>query len=109
MKIGVPSEQHPGERRVALVPASIPPLTKAGFEVVIEPGAGRSAGFPDAAFAQKGAHIAAGRSDVFAADVILQVRVSDLALMRPGQVVIGMADPLGAAESVRDLAARGVT
>jgi NAD(P) transhydrogenase subunit alpha len=109
MKIGVPSEQHPGERRVALVPASIPPLNKAGFDVVIERGAGQPAGFPDEAFVQKGATIAAGRSDVFAADVVLQVRVSDLPQMRQGQIVIGMADPLGAPDTVRDLAARGVT
>ena len=46
MKIGVPSEQIAGERRVALVPASIPPLKKAGFDVTIERGAGQSAGFP---------------------------------------------------------------
>ena len=109
MKIGIPSEQHSGERRVALVPASIPSLNKAGFDVVIERGAGQSAGFPDEAFIQKGAQISTVRSDIFAAGVILQVRVGDLPLMRPGQIVIGMADPLGAPESARDLASRGVT
>jgi H+-translocating NAD(P) transhydrogenase subunit alpha len=109
MKIGVPTEQLPGERRVALVPASIGPLKKAGFDVVIEPGAGDRAGFPDAAYIDKGAQIAASRADVFAADVLLQVRVGDLSPMRQGQVVIGMADPLGAPDAVRDLASRGVT
>ena len=99
MQIGVPSEQHPGERRVALVPASIAPLKKAGFDVTIERGAGQSAGFPDAAYAEKGAQIAAARNEVFSSDVILQVRVGDMALMRPGQVVIGMADPLGDPET----------
>ena len=53
MKIGVPSEQFPGERRVALVPASIAALKKAGFEVPIERGAGERAGFPDAAYRTK--------------------------------------------------------
>jgi len=109
MKIGVPTEQVPGERRVALVPASIALLKKAGFEVFIERGAGDRAGFPDSAYADKGAQIAASRADVFAADVILQVRVSDLSPMRPGQVVVGTADPLGAPDAVRDLASRGVT
>ena len=109
MKIGVPTEQVAGERRVALVPASIALLKKAGFEVFIERGAGDRAGFPDSAYADKGAQIAASRADVFAADVILQVRVSDLSPMRPGQVVVGTADPLGAPDAVRDLASRGVT
>jgi NAD(P) transhydrogenase subunit alpha len=104
----VPSEQFPGERRVALVPASIPALTKAGYEVLIERGAGSRAGFPDAAYTDKGGQLA-GREDVFAAAVLLQVRVGDLPRMRRGQVVIGMADPLGAPAASRELAGRGVT
>ena len=108
MKIGVPTEQVSGERRVALVPASIAPLKKAGFEVLVERGAGDRAGFPDAAYIDKGAQ-AANRDDVFAADVVLQVRVGNLSPAKQGQVVIGMADPLGLPEAVRDLAARGVT
>jgi H+-translocating NAD(P) transhydrogenase subunit alpha len=109
MEIAVPVEQFPGERRVALVPASIAPLKKAGLDVLIERGAGERAGFPDAAYLDKGAEIAAGRADVFAADVVLQVRVGDVGLMRRGQVVIGMADPLGSPETVREIAASGVT
>jgi proton-translocating NAD(P)+ transhydrogenase subunit alpha len=109
MQIGVPLEQVAGERRVALVPASVPPLKKAGFEVTIERGAGQNAGFPDAAYIDKGARVIDGRSDVFSSDVILQVRVANLSLMRKGQVVIGMADPLGSPGIARDLSSRGVT
>jgi NAD(P) transhydrogenase subunit alpha len=109
MKIGVPLEQFPGERRVALVPASIAALKKAGFDVLIERGAGERAGFPDSAYQEKGAQIAASRADVFAADVVLQVRAGDFGLMRQGQIVIGMADPLGSPETVRDVAAAGAT
>ena len=109
MKVGVALEQLPGERRVALVPASIPALKKAGFDVLIEHGAGERAGFPDTAYVEKGGQIVASRSDVFAADVLLQVRVGDLSLMRPGQIVIGMADPLGTPEIAQELASRGVT
>ena len=109
MKIGVPVEQFPGERRVALVPGSIAALKKAGFDVTIESGAGERAGFPDAAYLDKGAQIAASRADVFAADVVLQVRVGDVGLMRQGQVVIGTADPLGSPEAVREIASSGVT
>ena len=109
MNVGVPVEQFPGERRVALVPASIAPLKKAGFDVLIERGAGGRAGFSDSAYQEKGAQIVASRADVFAADVVLQVRAGDVALMRQGQVIIGMSDPLGTPEVVRDIAARGVT
>ncbi|HUP39434.1 MAG TPA: Re/Si-specific NAD(P)(+) transhydrogenase subunit alpha [Vicinamibacterales bacterium] len=108
MNIGVPTEQFPGEERVALVPASIATLKKAGFDVVVERGAGARAGFPDSAYEDKGAQIAS-RTDVFGADVVVQVRAGDVALMRQGQIVIGMADPLGAPDTVRDLASRGVT
>ena len=109
MQIGVPAERFPGERRVALVPASIAALKKAGCDVLIESGAGAEAGFPDAAYQDKGASIAASRADVFAAEVVLQVRAGDFSSMRAGQVVVGMADPLGSPDTVRAIAARGVT
>src|ERR1700691_4943768 len=74
MIIGVPKETFPGERRVALSASAIPNLVKAGMEVLVEAGAGVSAGYPDAEYAAKGAKIVAERSDVFsAADVVLQV------------------------------------
>ena len=119
MKIGVAAEKFPGERRVALVPATIPLLKKAGLEVLIERGAGREAGFTDAAYEDKGAQLVPGRGDVFkAADVILQVRTAgaagdqardDLSQFRSGHIVIGMADPLGAPQGLGELAAKGVT
>jgi len=74
MIVGVPRETYPGERRVALVPAVIPLLAKAGLEVLVEAGAGASAGYPDADYVAKGAKIAADRAEVFrTADVIVQV------------------------------------
>ena len=57
MIVGVPRESFPGERRVALVPAVIPGLAKAGFEVVVEAGAGAEAGYPDREYTAKGARI----------------------------------------------------
>ena len=72
--IGVPKEIYPGERRVALVPAVLPTLTKAGFEVQVQAGAGIEAGYPDAQYAEKGAKIVADRPALFsAADIIVQV------------------------------------
>ncbi len=118
MIVAVPRESHPGERRVALIPASIPPLVKAGMEVLIEAGAGQSAGHADQQYLDKGAKIAPSRTAAFAADVLLQVRAAganpeggraDLEHYHPGQVVIGMCDPLGSPQWVEDVAKRGVS
>jgi len=75
MIAGVPREDFPGERRVALVPAALEALAKAGVEVVLEAGAGVAAGFPDAEYTAKGARLASSREQVFQqAEVILCVR-----------------------------------
>jgi NAD(P) transhydrogenase subunit alpha len=119
MKIGVPRESYPGERRVALVPAVIPSLLKAGFEVVVEAGAGAEAAFPDADYVAKGARILSGRAEVFdAAEIIVQVLChgsndatgkEDLVLMRPDHLLVGFLRPLGSIDTIREVAARGVT
>jgi NAD(P) transhydrogenase subunit alpha len=117
--IGVPKESYPGERRVALVPVAIPNLTKAGFEVVVEAGAGAGAGYPDSLYVDKGAKILPDRAAVFAqADIIVQVLCygsndvtgkADLPLMRRGQVLIGFLRPLGSVEVIQQIAQTGVT
>jgi NAD(P) transhydrogenase subunit alpha len=110
MRIGVPKETFPGETRVALVPAGVEPLLKAGLQVAIEQGAGDAAGFPDQAYTEHGATVTS-RSEVFqTSDVLLQVRAmpADPAL-RAGQATIGFADPLGAPQAIKDVAATGVT
>jgi NAD(P) transhydrogenase subunit alpha len=110
MKIGIVAEKFPGERRVALVPGSIAGLRKAGLAVLVEQGAGREAGFPDGVYSEKGAEVLASRGDVIAAaDVLLQVRLADPSSLRAGQIVIGMADPLGAPRGIEALASKGVT
>lgn len=114
MKLGVPKETFPGERRVAIVPGVLPALSKLGISVVIEHGAGEAAGFPDASY---GDQVTFGsRADVFQADIVAQVRApganppggdADIALMRAGQAVIGFADPLTAASAAQRMAERG--
>ena len=119
MIIGVPKESYPGERRVALVPIALPALVKAGFEVVIEAGAGDEAGYRDAQYAEKGTKILPDRAAVFAtADIIVQVLCygsndvtgkDDLPLFRRGQVLVGFLRPFGSAEVVQQIAESGVT
>ncbi|MBZ5527400.1 MAG: Re/Si-specific NAD(P)(+) transhydrogenase subunit alpha [Acidobacteriia bacterium] len=117
MIVGIPKESYPGERRVALVPMVIPSLTKAGFEVLVEAGAGVEAGYPDAAYVEKGAKIASDRAAVFAAaDIVVQILCygsneitgkADMPLLRKGQVLIGFLRPLGSREIVEQIAATG--
>jgi NAD(P) transhydrogenase subunit alpha len=119
MLVGVPREIFPGERRVALVPAVIPNLKKAGLEVIIEAGAGVAGGYPDAEYAAKGATVAAERAEVFrAGDIILQVLCygsnditgqQDLLLLRKGQTLIGFLRPLGNVQTLQQIAVIGVT
>jgi len=115
----VPKEIYPGERRVALVPAVLPTLTKAGFEVHIQAGAGIEAGYPDSVYSDKGAKIVADRATVFSsADIVVQVLgygsndktgEQDLALFRRNQILVGFLRPFGAAEVVEQIAQTGVT
>jgi NAD(P) transhydrogenase subunit alpha len=104
---------------VALVPAIVPNLTKAGMEVILESGAGEQAGYPDAVYMEKGAKIARDRSAVFsAADVVLQVLSygsndvtgkADVPLYKSGQALIGFLRPFGSAEVIQQIAKAGVT
>ena len=119
MIVGVPKESFPGERRVALVPMVIPNLAKAGLQVVVEAGAGEGAGYPDAAFVEKGAKILPDRAAVFqTADIITQVLCygsnvrtgrADLPLFRRDQVLVGFLRPLGSKEVVQEVAGSGVS
>lgn len=118
MIVSVPKETFPDERRVALVPATVAPLVKAGLRVVIEAGAGEAAGFPDSQYVDRGATIASSRAEALRGDCVLQVRTlgsdpnsnrGDWETLRSGQVVVGMADPLASSQAMRELAERGVT
>jgi len=112
MKVAVVKESAPGERRVALVPETVPRLVQAGLEVLVEEGAGDGAWFPDSAYIAAGAAIA-NTADLYAtADVILTVTRPDEASvgkLRAGQTVIGMLAPLIDPQFARELAERGVT
>ena len=108
--VGVVRERRDGERRVAMSPAALPPLLKAGARVLVEAGAGEPAGFSDAAFADKGATVVS-RAEALAARVLVRVQVDDdaVAETHPGQVVIGLATPLAGVPTVPAIAERGAT
>lgn len=110
MIVGVLKERLAGERRVALVPSQIALLAKQKHEVVVETGAGVSAGYPDADYQSAGARLAS-REEVFAsARVLAAVRGTslvteddgaDLARLREEHVVIALFDPLAQADKVQ--------
>jgi NAD(P) transhydrogenase subunit alpha len=113
--VGAPAESREGERRVAVTPAVVPGYLKLGATVVVESGAGAAAGFPDAAYEDKGARIGT-REEALGADVVACVRVlgadaesADAALLRPGQAVVGMAAPLAAPEVSAAVASTGAS
>src|SRR5450759_3203960 len=63
--VGIVVEASPGERRVAMVPSAISGLNKTGVELLMQPGAGAEAGFPDAENEEKGVRLAASPEEVF--------------------------------------------
>lgn len=116
MIIGVTKETFPGERRVALVPASVSQLKKLGAEVQIETNAGTSAGFPEESYTAAGATIVNDRNALIqSADILIQVRAavanpeagaSDLNQLREGQVLIAQCDPLSDVNAMQSLASK---
>ena len=103
--VGVPREADPDEARVALAPTVIPQLTRSGLEIIVERGAGVSAGFADDLYESHGARLGS-REEVLGADIVVRVRgwgVDDASprVLHPDQVVIGMADPVGSPLAVR--------
>ena len=107
MRVGAAKEWTPGERRVALVPETVGKLAAAGFDVVVEPGAGDEASFPDAAYADAGATL----GSPWEADVVVKVRkptAEEIGRLRDGQLLIAYLDPLADPDGVQALAQRGV-
>ena len=110
MKVGVPKESLPGERRVAATPESVKKLLKLGFEVVVERDAGLSAGFDDASYAAAGATIAE-RAATWTSDIVAKVRApndDEVGRLAAGQTLISYLQPAFNAPLVAALAARKV-
>jgi H+-translocating NAD(P) transhydrogenase subunit alpha len=118
LTVGVPRETSRQERRVALVPADVRSLKKAGFEVFVETNAGLQAGFLDSQYLQQGARIATTRGELAAADIILHVRAGAAdpeqpfaagESLRENQILIALCDPLSDPRPIAALAERRVT
>jgi NAD(P) transhydrogenase subunit alpha len=112
VKIAVPKESAPGERRVALVPETVTRLTGSGLEVAVESGAGTGAWFDDDAYREAGATIAPGPDGLYAgADVVVRVRkpsAGETTAMPEGVTLIAFLEPLTDREGIEQLAQRGI-
>ncbi|HUH03528.1 MAG TPA: hypothetical protein VML75_16135, partial [Kofleriaceae bacterium] len=119
MRLGIVKEVHVDERRVAIAPSNVRKLIDRGFQVSLESGAGIGASFPDDAYRDAGAEIAAGPREVWEqADIMLKIRapeqhlglgVDEVELLREGQVLISMLWPAQNKELIDRIAARKAT
>ena len=113
MRIAVPKERRPQERRVAVSPDTAKRLVGMGHEVVVEAGAGNGAAFPDAAYSAVGATIAGSEAEALgSADIVLKVQrpePQEVGAMKRGAVLVGMLSPLQYPDEVRTYASAGLT
>lgn len=119
MIVAIPTETFPGERRVAATPGSVAALTKMGLTVRVQSGAGLAAGYTDEQYKQRGAEIVDDRAALFReAGLIAQVRTpganpdqggDEIGQLQSGQIVVGHAEPLTAAEPIKAICDKGAT
>lgn len=111
LTIGVPKETFPNERRVAMTPAAAKLLTKEGFSVFVEHGAGAEAKFSNADYEAAGA-VVKTRNDIFNSDIVLKVRApssEEVCLLKEGGNLISFLNPAQNKDLIGQLAARKVT
>ena len=119
MKIGVPKEIHPGEKRVATTPEVAERLQKLAFSVAVESGAGEKANFSDDAYREAGVEIVDDAKSLWkSADLILKVRgpekhpelsIDEVELLQPGKILVSFIWPAQNEELMQRLAAKKVT
>ncbi|CAO3402346.1 Re/Si-specific NAD(P)(+) transhydrogenase subunit alpha [Azospirillum palustre] len=118
MKIAIPRERRPGERRVAASPETVKKFKALGLDVVVESGAGLGSSLPDAAYEAAGAAIAADQASALAdADIVLKVQrpliaseggEDELALIRKGALLFAILNPYNSRDHVKAYADAGV-
>jgi len=113
MKIGVPKESWVGEKRVALVPATVKKLAAAGFQVVVEAGAGVAAGFSDEDYEGAGADIKKQHATILKnSDIVARVRKpteQEIEKLKENSVHISFLDPFNEKDLISSLQQRKVT
>lgn len=119
MIIGIPSELKDGENRVAMAPENVLAFIGRGIQVLLQSGAGAAAGYSDQSYVDAGASVVIDRAEVFqSADIVVQVQglgantengEEDLPLIKPGQIIVSMMDPLASPDAALAMAKTGAT
>lgn len=119
MKIAIPKERRPHERRVASTPEVVKKFVSLGFEVVVEQGAGLNSRFSDESYREAGATVAPDLESTFAnADIVLKVQrplmagegdVDELALIPKNALLIGMLAPYASDSNIKNYASANIT
>ncbi|MEJ2355419.1 MAG: NAD(P)(+) transhydrogenase (Re/Si-specific) subunit alpha, partial [candidate division WOR-3 bacterium] len=119
MVIGATKETFPAEKRVAITPESVKSLLDKDLKIIVESGAGVLSGFSDEAYKENNARVLNKRAQVFSeADILLQVRgaganpekaEADIALLKEGQILVGLLNPFAAPQLIKKIAEKGIT
>lgn len=119
MKIAIPKEILPGERRVAAVPETVDKMVKGGLEVWVESQAGQAASFPNSDYEKVGAKIAPDAAAVYAdADIVIKIQrplfnekagKGEIDLMKEGAILIALLQPMSYPDLVQKIAARKIS
>jgi len=112
MQIGVPLERSPGETRVSLIPESVARLVKAGATVMVEHGAGRAAGYPDALYGKAGATLGDTKAVFAGADLLCKVQKptsEEVSHMKQGSHLLSLLQPSSSTDAIAALERQGVT
>jgi H+-translocating NAD(P) transhydrogenase subunit alpha len=113
MRIAIPKETHPGEKRIPITPAHAKQLCALGADVVVESGMGAASGFADAEYTAAGAAITSDRNELFrSADLLLRLhkpQLEEVSLMKRGAIHISYLDPFNEHGLVKALRDAGVT
>ena len=119
MRLAIPKEILPGERRVAATPETVDKMVKAGLEVWVESDAGLAASFPNGDYEKVGAKIAPDAASVYSnADIVIKIQrplfnekagKEEVDLMKEGAILIALLQPMSYPETARKLAARKIS
>ena len=107
LRVGVLKEVE-GENRVSIVPGSLKKLNKLGFQVVVESGAGTASHNTDEDYEAAGSTVSS-REDAMSCDVIVSISMPDISNIKPGQILVCVADPFRNPKSVKKCAESGIT
>ncbi|HVX30409.1 MAG TPA: Re/Si-specific NAD(P)(+) transhydrogenase subunit alpha [Nitrolancea sp.] len=113
LAVGVPRETMTGERRVALTPDVVRKLSRTGFRILVEHGAGEAASFLDPMYESAGAEIVPTAAALYnASTVVLKVQRptdEEVKALKPGTILIALLQPLVSPDLVVKLSEQRVT